>query len=208
MPQSANDRSKEKVKLDLSEFNPKRNFSVPNVISLIRLAIIPFMVWVYLEGKLVWAVAMVAISGLSDAIDGYIARHFNQITPLGKVLDPVADKLTQIALGVCLVFSFPFVLPLVILLVIKDALMLFWGVRLLKAGQPPFSARWWGKVATIAFYIGVLVIMAFDDKMGITGVFVVSAVIFLLMAYSLLRYGIVFRDKIQQASSDTTTNVA
>ena len=208
MPQSANDRSKEKVKLDLSEFNPKRNFSVPNVISLIRLAIIPFMVWFYLEGKLVWAVAMVAISGLSDAIDGYIARHFNQITPLGKVLDPVADKLTQIALGVCLVFSFPFVLPLVILLVIKDALMLFWGVRLLKAGQPPFSARWWGKVATIAFYIGVLVIMAFDDKMGITGVFVVSAVIFLLMAYSLLRYGIVFRDKIQQASSDTTTNVA
>lgn len=208
MPQSANDRSKEKVKLDLSEFNPKRNFSVPNVISLIRLAIIPFMVWFYLEGKLVWAVAMVAISGLSDAIDGYIARHFNQITPLGKVLDPVADKLTQIALGVCLVFSFPFVLPLVILLVIKDALMLFWGVRLLKAGQSPFSARWWGKVATIAFYIGVLVIMAFDDKMGITGVFVVSAVIFLLMSYSLLRYGIVFRDKIQQASSDTTTNVA
>ena len=208
MPQSANDRSKEKVKLDLSEFNPKRNFSVPNVISLIRLAIIPFMVWFYLEGKLVWAVAMVAISGLSDAIDGYIARHFNQITPLGKVLDPVADKLTQIALGVCLVFSFPFVLPLVILLVIKDALMLFWGVRLLKVGQSPFSARWWGKVATIAFYIGVLVIMAFDDKMGITGVFVVSAVIFLLMSYSLLRYGIVFRDKIQQASSDTTTNVA
>lgn len=208
MPQSANDRSKEKVRLDLSEFNPKRNFSVPNVISLIRLAIIPFMVWFYLEGKLVWAVAMVAISGLSDAIDGYIARHFNQITPLGKVLDPVADKLTQIALGVCLVFSFPFVLPLVILLVIKDALMLFWGVRLLKAGQSPFSARWWGKVATIAFYIGVLVIMAFDDKMGITGVFVVSAVIFLLMSYSLLRYGIVFRDKIQQASSDTTTNVA
>ena len=208
MPQSANDRSKEKVRLDLSEFNPKRNFSVPNVISLIRLAIIPFMVWFYLEGKLVWAVAMVAISGLSDAIDGYIARHFNQITPLGKVLDPVADKLTQIALGVCLVFSFPFVLPLVILLVIKDALMLFWGVRLLKAGQSPFSARWWGKVATIAFYIGVLVIMAFDDKMGITGVFVVSAVIFLLMAYSLLRYGIVFRDKIQQTSSDTTTNVA
>ena len=208
MPQSANDRSKEKVKLDLSEFNPKRNFSVPNVISLIRLAIIPFMVWFYLEGKLVWAVAMVAISGLSDAIDGYIARHFNQITPLGKVLDPVADKLTQIALGVCLVFSFPFVLPLVILLVIKDALMLFWGVRLLKAGQSPFSARWWGKVATIAFYIGVLVIMAFDDKMGITGVFVVSAVIFLLLSYSLLRYGIVFRDKIQQASSDTTTNVA
>lgn len=208
MPQSANDRSKEKVRLDLSEFNPKRNFSVPNVISLIRLAIIPFMVWFYLEGKLVWAVAMVAISGLSDAIDGYIARHFNQITPLGKVLDPVADKLTQIALGVCLVFSFPFVLPLVILLVIKDALMLFWGVRLLKAGQSPFSAKWWGKVATIAFYIGVLVIMAFDDKMGITGVFVVSAVIFLLMAYSLLRYGIVFRDKIQQASSDTTTNVA
>ena len=208
MPQSANDRSKEKVRLDLSEFNPKRNFSVPNVISLIRLAIIPFMVWFYLEGKLVWAVAMVAISGLSDAIDGYIARHFNQITPLGKVLDPVADKLTQIALGVCLVFSFPFVLPLVILLVIKDALMLFWGVRLLKAGQSPFSAKWWGKVATIAFYIGVLVIMAFDDKMGITGVFVVSAVIFLLMAYSLLRYGIVFRDKIQEASSDTTTNVA
>ena len=61
MPKSANDRSKEKVRLDLSEFNPKRNFSVPNVISLIRLAIIPFMVWFYLEGKLVWAVAMVAI---------------------------------------------------------------------------------------------------------------------------------------------------
>ena len=144
--------SKQKSNIDLSQFALRKNLSVPNLISLIRLLLIPLMLWLYLEGKIWTAVILVVISGATDAVDGYIARHFNQITPLGKVLDPLADKLTQIALGVCLLSRFPAVIPLVVVLFIKELLMLSWGVKLLKAGQPPFSALWWGKLSTCAFY--------------------------------------------------------
>jgi len=187
-------------KLDLSVFDPKSNFSIPNVISVIRLAMIPLILWLYLSGREIAAVLVVVLSGISDAVDGYIARHFNQITPLGKVLDPLADKLTQIAMVLCFITTFPMIIPLLIVLLVKEALMLYWGVQLLKAGQPPFCALWWGKVATFGFYLGMVIIMAFSNKMGVVGVSVITTIITLLMLNSMIRYGIVFRQKIRSAA--------
>lgn len=190
-----------KQRLDLTEFDPHQNFSIPNIISLCRLLLIPLIIVVYIRGRLWLAVILLGISALSDAADGYIARHFHQITPLGKVLDPIADKLTQVALGICLVFTFPALLPLVIVLVLKELLMLYWGVNLLRAGKKPFSARWWGKVSTTAFYIGALIIMIFSNRLSGWGVAIISGVITLLMIYSMFRYGIVFNQKIKGRSA-------
>ncbi len=187
-------------KIDMTQFSLKKNFSIPNIISLLRLLMIPFILYFYIKGYLWVSVLLVALSGLTDAVDGYIARHFNQITPLGKVLDPLADKLTQIALGICLVTKFPVVVPLVIVLITKEALMLIWGLRLLKAGLPPFSALWWGKASTIVFYAGVLVIMAFSERMGQTWVNVTTIAITCFMLYSMFRYGQVFNEKIKNAA--------
>lgn len=188
-----------KQPIDFSQFAPSKNFSIPNLLSLLRLLIIPFIFYFYLKGNLWVAAALVILSGITDALDGYLARHLNQITPLGKVLDPIADKLTQVALAVCLLSKFPEVIPLVAVLVIKELLMLFWGVRLLKAGKPPFSALWWGKLSTVAFYLGIIVIMLLSRYLGALGVAIISVVITLLMINSMIRYGQVFHKLISSA---------
>ncbi|MBQ2092705.1 MAG: CDP-alcohol phosphatidyltransferase family protein, partial [Clostridia bacterium] len=74
--------------------------TIPNLLSLIRIILVPFFVYFFVTKRYLIAVIIILISGLSDAFDGKIARHFNQISKLGKLLDPAADKLTQIAITV------------------------------------------------------------------------------------------------------------
>jgi cardiolipin synthase (CMP-forming) len=179
-------------KIDYSQFSPKRNMSTPNLISLLRILLIPLIFWFYLDGKIMAAVAVVAVSGISDAVDGYIARHYNQITTLGKVLDPLADKLTQIALAVCLCTSFPEIMPLILLLLVKELTMLYWGLRLLKIGRTPISARWWGKLSTTVFYVGVIMIMLWSEILGAVGVTIITNIILIVMLFSMVRYGLLF----------------
>ena len=191
-----------KTKIDFSVFAPSQNLSWPNLISVIRLMLIPLILWLYFSGHLWWAVALVAASALTDALDGYIARNYNQITPLGKVLDPFADKLTQVALAICIVNQFPLLIPLVIILVIKELLMLSWGIRLLRAEQPPFCALWWGKLSTTVFYLGAIIIMLFSKSLGALGVIIITITIIFLMLNSMLRYWHVFREKINNAKQE------
>ena len=74
--------------------------TIPNILSFFRILLItPFMI-LFLNGQYVWAAVMIIISGLTDCVDGFIARHFNQVSNFGKILDPVADKLTLLAVGI------------------------------------------------------------------------------------------------------------
>ena len=82
------------------------SLTIPNLISVIRICLIPVIAVLYYKGYIWWSVAMIAISGLSDAVDGKIARKFNQVSALGKILDPVADKLTIFALAIVLFLKF------------------------------------------------------------------------------------------------------
>ena len=77
--------------------------TVPNLLSLIRILLIPVFALLFYQGQVLWAVFVLFLSGLSDFFDGKIARRFNQISALGKILDPVADKLTQITIA-CNIF--------------------------------------------------------------------------------------------------------
>ena len=75
-------------------------FTIPNLLSLVRLAMIPLLLWLYLEKReYLWTAVVVVLSGATDIVDGIIARKYDLISDLGKALDPVADKLTQIAGG-------------------------------------------------------------------------------------------------------------
>ena len=174
-------------KLDLTLFRPKNNLSIPNLISLIRIAMIPWILWAYNSGRVMLSVTLVLVSWVSDVVDGFIARHFNQITELGKVLDPVADKLTQIAMAVILCGSFRQVLPLMVILVVKELLTLLLGLRMMKNGGAAICAKWWGKVSTGAFYLGMLLIMLFSQQLGYPGVTGICIVISLLMLFSLIQ---------------------
>ena len=100
------------------------NWTVPNLLSVIRIAVIPPFAIFFLQGEILWAALMLVISGLSECFDGMIARRFNQVTELGKMLDPLADKLTQATVAVCLGIKYPILVPVLSIFILKDLLML------------------------------------------------------------------------------------
>ncbi len=136
-----------------------KNLTIPNLMSVARIAMVPFFAYFYLKDELVTAVTFLVLSGLSDLFDGLIARKFNQVTELGKMLDPFADKLTQGVVAICLAIKIAEVRPLLLLFVVKELLMLCGAIILLKRKKKPSAAQWYGKVATTLFYISVTVIV-------------------------------------------------
>ncbi len=177
-----------------------QNLTVPNALSVLRILIVPFFAWCFLKGKLVMAVALLALSGLSDLFDGVIARKFHQVTELGKMLDPFADKLTQGVVAMCLAIKFPVICPVLLLFIAKELVMLCCALILLKKKKRPCSAKWYGKVATVMFYLSVGVIVVMDGFFHVrTWVFSVVANVLLIltavmMLYSAFHYFQIFRE--------------
>lgn len=148
--------------------------TVPNLLSFIRILLIPVFAVLFYNGHNVAAVACLAVSGFSDLIDGKIARKFNQVSNLGKLLDPIADKLTVFAIAIILfikflnaenetlnVFSWVF-----LLFIAKDIIMLGFGGFMIAMGMRPSAAEIYGKISTVAFYVVMVLIMAFGPEVG------------------------------------------
>ncbi|MBE6752303.1 MAG: CDP-alcohol phosphatidyltransferase family protein [Ruminococcaceae bacterium] len=148
--------------------------TVPNLISVIRIILIPFFAYYFMQGEFVVAVIILALSGLSDCVDGKIARRFNQISALGKLLDPLADKLTQITLAVILFLTFNKAedamlkaFSWVFLVFIgKEFVMVLGSIIMLSIGLRPGAAEIYGKVATLAFYVVMIFIIGFGPEVG------------------------------------------
>ena len=141
-------------------------FSVPNILSFVRILLIPIFVWLYLtagtSGEYYLAAAVVVVSGITDFLDGQIARRCNMITEFGKFLDPLADKLTQGTLFLCIALNHPLMWVLLVIWLLKDGFMAIMGLVLLKAKQTKLDgARWYGKVCTAIIYIAVLALLFF-----------------------------------------------
>ena len=135
-------------------------FTIPNVLSFFRILLIPQIVWLCTAGdNSRAAVAAVAVSALTDAADGFIARRFHMISDLGKVLDPIADKLTQAAVLICLALRYPFVYWVFGLLCLKEVLQGLLGLAVVKATGSMQQARWYGKVSTVVFYLTMLLLL-------------------------------------------------
>ena len=148
--------------------------TVPNLLSLIRILLIPVFGVLFYQGHIGWAVIVLVISGLTDFFDGKIARRFNQISELGKMLDPVADKLTQITIAIVIFLEFnkstnptmQWFKWVFLFFLFKELLMVIIGAIMLACGLRPVAAEIYGKVATFVFYaVGVLVI-AFGPEIG------------------------------------------
>lgn len=148
--------------------------TIPNLISVIRICLIPVIAVLYYNNYIWWTVAIIAISGLSDAVDGKIARRFNQVSNLGKMLDPVADKLTIFALAIVLFLKFKAAESasmqafawVFLLFIIKDVIMILGAIVLIALGTKPCAAEIWGKLATFAFYAVMVVIIGFGPEIG------------------------------------------
>ena len=176
-------------------FLKKENFNIPNILSFIRIIIIIPFVWYFLNDEYLLAAAMLMLSAMSDMFDGIIARKLNQITKLGKILDPVADKLTLTAVVVCIGIKFPETILLVVILILKDVSMLIAGSFLLKKGIDPPAAKWYGKLSTIFFYISVIIIVALKAIWGITNPIIsilLLSVTSFFMLFALFKYFILF----------------
>ena len=127
-------------------------FSIPNLLSYFRLLLIPLFIQLYIRGDFTEALITLAASGLSDIIDGRIARKYNMVTDLGKVLDPVADKLTQCAMMICVATRYPAMWWLLGIHVVKELIMIVVGYYVLKKTDTVNSAIWCGKLCTGVIY--------------------------------------------------------
>ena len=136
---------------------------IPNLLSYFRVLLIPFFVHSYLiaqdwNGHLI-AAGILFLSGVTDAIDGIIARRFNQVSDLGKLIDPVADKLTQVAVAAVLIVNWPIMAYLLVLFIFKEFSLFIINLLLLKKGQVIDGAMWFGKIGTIVFYCCMFILV-------------------------------------------------
>lgn len=144
--------------------------TIPNWLCFLRIALIPVFSVLFIKENYIPAFVLMIIAALTDAVDGKIARKYNMVSNLGKILDPIADKLSQMAIVIILIvkfWSFEGILKyLFFLFIIKEVLMLIGGAVLLSKGMRPVAAEIWGKVATTIFYIFMIAIIALGGPNG------------------------------------------
>lgn len=143
----------------------KEIFTIPNLLSLFRLILIPVYMVVYLNAREAWqyyiAGGILAVSCLTDAVDGKIARHYNMISTVGKVLDPFADKITQFTLTLCLSLKYPPLRPVLILFVVKELFQLIAGIIHFRQGKMLPGALFAGKLCTTVLFVSLIAMVLF-----------------------------------------------
>lgn len=128
--------------------------TVPNVLSFFRLCLIPIIVWLYISKEdYFWTLMVLLLSGLTDVVDGIIARKCNMISDFGKAFDPIADKLTQAAMLCCLVVRFNYMLIPLGMLVIKEVVTGITALISIKKTEQVEGAVWHGKLTTVVLYL-------------------------------------------------------
>lgn len=145
----------------------KKVLTIPNLLSLFRLLLAGLFVWVYRREGLTdgrpWLLAILVVSAVTDMLDGRIARKFHMISDLGKILDPIADKVTQGVLILCLLFEYRLMRPILILFIIKELYMAIAGARVLMKTHRNEGAKWYGKVSTAVTYVVMILLFLIPD---------------------------------------------
>jgi len=187
-------------------------WTVPNVLSCFRFLLIPVFVVLYVNGYGIEALITLVVSGLTDVLDGTIARKYNMITNLGRALDPIADKVTQAAMIICISLRFPHMWILLGVHVVKELVMLWWGYHVLDKTGTMNNANWWGKACTSLLYATVFLHIAWSQMPKIVSeAFMVVCslmIIFCFVMYS-ISYTRLIRNherKIKEQQLDTLTN--
>ena len=145
-------------------FKKQQILTIPNLLSLVRLALIPVIVWLYSYQKNYYAaIGVILLSGATDIIDGWIARHFNMVSDFGKILDPIADKLTQAALLICLLSKYTLMWSLIVVFAFREITMVVMGLVTIKKSDEINSAQWYGKLNTVVIYGVMMVLILFPN---------------------------------------------
>ena len=145
------------------EQKKQKIINVPNFLCIFRILLVPVFVVLYLRaedftGQLV-AASVIALAGITDFLDGFLARKFHLITEFGKIVDPLADKLLQAGIAIALMVNIPYMWILFAVFAVKELTMFFFQAYLYRRGKKLPGALWYGKVATTVFYLLMIVLL-------------------------------------------------
>lgn len=129
---------------------------VPNILTIIRFLLIPVIIISIFQGNYILGIVFFTLSGFTDILDGFIARKFNLISNFGKLMDPLADKLTQISVLTSLVWADIIPIWILIIVVLKELIMVM-GASFLYGKDVVVYSKWYGKLATVLFYLAIVV---------------------------------------------------
>lgn len=143
-------------------FKKNQILTIPNLLSVIRITLIPQIVWLYNSKQDYYAaIGVILLSGATDIVDGWIARHFNMVSDFGKALDPLADKLTQASLLICLLSRYRLMWMLLVVFGMCEITKLVMGIIVVKKCDEVNSAKWYGKLNTVMIYSTMLLLILF-----------------------------------------------
>lgn len=162
-------------------------WTIPNILSFFRIALIPLIIYLYcVKNNPLGALIVIIISGISDVVDGFIARKFNMITDFGKMIDPVADKLTQITVLVCLVSRFPLMLLPLLIMALKEIISFTIRIFVFNKTEKVDSAVWHGKVNTVVLYaIMCLHVIWYDIDITVSTILILISSGFMILSFVL-----------------------
>ncbi len=170
--------------------------NIPNVLSVFRIMLVPLFVYLFQTlGERGWGVAVFLLAGFTDVVDGVLARKFNWISNLGKILDPFADKCMQIAALACLGIS-GFVSPWIVgILVFKELVLFIGALCALKKEKVYVQSNWYGKAGTVAFYIIATLLVVVEGMSDIIRL-LLGVLLILFMFFALVMYVANYRKNI------------
>lgn len=176
----------------------KEIFTIPNMLSMIRLLMIPVYMTIYLHAQttddFVLAAAILTLSCLTDLIDGKIARRFHMTSIVGQVLDPIADKATQLSLLVCMAIEYPIVWTLLMLFALKEGYQLIAMLLAYRKGKILKGALLSGKICTTVLFTSLIGMVMFHDYLHQTIVSVVTIVNTIFMVISFAHYAYTYKN--------------
>lgn len=129
--------------------------NIPNALTIIRFLLIPLIMHSVFKGNYLLAFVLFTLSGITDIADGFIARKFNLISNFGKLMDPLADKLTQLSMLTILVIKGMIPIWILVIVAVKEIVMVC-GASFLYGKDVVVYSRWYGKLATVLFYLAIV----------------------------------------------------
>ncbi len=185
----------QQINISRGTLKKKDLFKLPNILCYIRILMIPLFVILFYK-ELYWQSALVAVlASITDIVDGYIARTFNMKTDWGMFLDPLADKLMQLAMLICSIFKAPWLLILVVIFLIKEFTMLFYGIFVYRKGRNLDGSIWCGKLCTVILDLSLFFVIGAPESYLTTGA--VTAIICICTVFLMMSFIIYMKEYVR-----------
>ncbi len=200
-------------KTDL-QIHKKDFFLLPNILTYIRILLVPVFICFYMNAKTpsdnIIAGIIIVLSGITDVADGFIARHWNLTSDLGKIIDPIADKAMQFAMMICVCIRFRWVLILVVIYEVKKTKTFFATAYLFTRGKHIGGAMWCGEVCTVILFLVMLSLVVVPNiKPLAVSMLIGFAAAFMLLAFFIYmrEYFVLWLEYLNEQNSPLATNL-